>query len=113
VALEAVVAVRVGGAAVDVREGVADAVGVGAGLSVGLTTAASSAEAVAVSLSGRSLGKGIAVIVGSPAPESIAGMPQATRVRRTNVARMLTNSTTPCFMLRFPLKNHCLATKGM
>ena len=59
-----------------------------------------------------SLGKGIAVMVGSPAPESIAGMPQPTRVRRTNVVRMLTNSTTPCFMLRFPLKNHCLATKG-
>jgi hypothetical protein len=113
VALVAVVAVGVGGAAVGVCEGVADAVGAGAGLSVGLATAARSTEAVAVSLSGRSLGKGIAVTVGSTAPESVPGMPQPTRVRRTKVTKMLTNSSTPGFMLRFPLKNHCLATKGM
>ena len=88
----------------DVCEGVADAVAVGAGLSVGLATAASSLEAVAVSLSGRSLGKGIAVIVGSPAPESIAGMPQPTRARRSRVTRMQTDRGRPCFILRFILK---------
>jgi hypothetical protein len=113
VALVAEVAVGVGGAAVDVCEGVTDAVAVGAGLSVGLATAASSLEAVAVNLSGRSLGKGIAVMVGSTAPGSIPGMPQPTRVERTKVTRMLTHSSIPCFILRFPLKNYCLATKGM
>jgi hypothetical protein len=111
VALAMAVAVGLGGGAVGVGEGVAGAVAVGTVPTVGLATTASALEAVAVNRSSTSLGKGMAVIVGSPTPESIPGGAQPTKVSRARVTSVLSSSNL-CFIPRFPYENHRLQTRG-